>query len=397
MSPMFLNLSIGLKGYDPLQGHQSTPAAIHVQLQAELRRPKCCPHCQGTKLLGKGRYQRVVRHLDCFKEATRLIVHTHRFLCVSCRRSFIPPLPGILPGRHSSEPFREMVYERHHDGVCARTLANHQKLGEATVSRIYQQFTVRKAAERLSLDCPRYLGIDEHTLHKGQRFCTTFCDLKNRRVFDVQPGKSEADLAGFLRKLKGRERVKVVCIDLSSSYRGLVRRYFPNARIVADRFHVVRVVQHHFMQLARQLAANLKHHRGNLAALRKAPERLDQRQRARLDKLFAEHPILKTLHEEMHQLRELMNHKHQTKKKCKEHIRGLLAKIRLLRANQAAPLQTLANTLEDWLEPIACMWRFVRNNGITEGFHRKMKLIQRRAYGFRNFENYRLRVIAQCG
>lgn len=394
---MFLNLSIGLKGYDPLQGHQSTPAAIHVQLQAGLRRPKCCPHCQGTKLLGKGRYQRRVRHLDCFKETTLLIVHTHRFLCASCGRSFIPQLPGILPGRHSSEPFREMVYERHHDGICARTLARSQDLGQATVARIYQQFTKRKAAERLSLDCPRYLGIDEHTLHKGQRFCTTFCDLKNHRVFDIRPGKSEADLVGFLSKLKGRERVKVVCIDLSSSYRSLVRRYFPNARIVADRFHVVRVVQHHFMQLARLLAANLKSHRGNLAALRKAPERLNPRQRSRLDKLFAAHPILKTLHEEMHQLRELMNHKHQTKRKCKEHIRLLLAKIRLLHGNHAAPLRTLAATLEDWIEPIACMWRFARNNGITEGFHRKMKLIQRRAYGFRNFENYRLRVIAQCG
>jgi transposase len=46
------------------------------------------------------------------------------------------------------------------------------------------------------------------------------------------------------------------------------------------------------------------------------------------------------------------------------------------------------------------MRRFIKNNGIkgiTEGFHRKMKLIQRRAYGFRNFNNYRLRVIAQCG
>ncbi len=37
------------------------------------------------------------------------------------------------------------------------------------------------------------------------------------------------------------------------------------------------------------------------------------------------------------------------------------------------------------------MWRFTKNNGITEGFHRKMKLIQRPAYGFRNFQNYRLR------
>ena len=58
---------------------------------------------------------------------------------------------------------------------------------------------------------------------------------------------------------------------------------------------------------------------------------------------------------------------------------------------------TLAKTLSEWTEEIACMWRFTRNNAITEGFHRKMKLIQRRAYGFRSVSNYRLRVIAQCG
>ena len=47
--------------------------------------------------------------------------------------------------------------------------------------------------------------------------------------------------------------------------------------------------------------------------------------------------------------------------------------------------------------PLAAMWRFTKNNGLTEGFHRKMKLIQRRAYGFKSFSNYRLRAIAQCG
>jgi len=43
------------------------------------------------------------------------------------------------------------------------------------------------------------------------------------------------------------------------------------------------------------------------------------------------------------------------------------------------------------------MWRFSRNNGITEGFHTKMEMISRRAFGFRNFHNYRLRVLALCG
>ena len=59
-------------------------------------------------------------------------------------------------------------------------------------------------------------------------------------------------------------------------------------------------------------------------------------------------------------------------------------------------LASLGKTFDLWKEEIACMWRFSKSNGITEGFHRKMKLIQGRAYGFRNFENYRTRVRVLC-
>jgi hypothetical protein len=56
-----------------------------------------------------------------------------------------------------------------------------------------------------------------------------------------------------------------------------------------------------------------------------------------------------------------------------------------------------ASRVRSWLAEIAAMGRFAKSNGITEGSQRKMKLIQRRSYGFRNFQNYRLHVIAQCG
>jgi hypothetical protein len=65
----------------------------------------------------------------------------------------------------------------------------------STVSRIYSQFTERKARERLSLDYPLILGIDEHTLRKKKQFATTFCDLGNPRVSDIVEGKSASDLA----------------------------------------------------------------------------------------------------------------------------------------------------------------------------------------------------------
>jgi transposase len=272
-----------------------------------------------------------------------------------------------------------------------------KKVAPSTVSRIYAQFTARKASQRLSLDCPLILGIDEHTLHKKKQFATTFCDLGNRRVFDIVPGKSASDLEGFVSRLKGREKVKMVCIDLSSAFRSLVRRYFPNAILVADRFHVVRLVLHHFIQLARELAPVAFVRRGIAGLLRKAPEKLAASEKERLETVFKKHPVLRLVHTEMHEFRELLNQKHQTVAKAKKLIPRLLSHIKRYKAEKFAPMQTLAKTLQSWRGEIAAMWRFTKNNGITEGFHRKMKLIQRRAYGFRNFENYRLRVIAACG
>ena len=60
-------------------------------------------------------------------------------------------------------------------------------------------------------------------------------------------------------------------------------------------------------------------------------------------------------------------------------------------------LQQLGRTLDSWKTEIALMWRWSKNNGITEGFHNKMEMISRRAFGFRNFQNYRLRVRVLCG
>ena len=270
MSPMRKNnLRIGLEGYELLQIEQNKQLRMHVELKTK-HEPKKFPYCAADQLHSKGRYERRVRHLACFGHESVLQIRTRRFRCLSCKRSFLPSLPGILPYRHSSEPFRHAIFELHHEGICARSLARSKAIGEATVERIYQQFTVRKAKEPVSLHCPMYLGIDEHTLHKQQRFCTTFCDLKNHRVFEVQPGRSEEDLCRFLSQLKGRDKVRLICIDLSSAYRRLVRKWFPRAKIVADRFHAIRLVYLHCIQIMRAMAPCIKNQRGALSALRKA-------------------------------------------------------------------------------------------------------------------------------
>ena len=200
-----------------------------------------------------------------------------------------------------------------------------------------------------------------------------------------------------MNKLKGREKVKVVCIDMSSTYRSIIHKWFPNAQIVSDRFHVVRIIQHHFMKLCRDAVPTVKSNRKYLRLLRTKPSNLSIKQKQNLKDLFKEYPVLKPIHCQMIRIWNLMLHKRKGKKQCRKLATKLMSYIQQLEYEPMPYLDTLANTLKDWSEEIAAMWRFSKNNGITEGFHRKMKLIQRRAYGFRNFDNYRLRVIAQCG
>lgn len=389
MSPM----NIGIRGYRRIRRESKEKEIISLKLEKE---PRKCFHCGSQRIWSKGKYQRRARHLDTFGRPSELIFELRRMKCRECKRSFVPETPGLRPWRRSTEPWRESIYRDHHEGICASAMARLRKLGSATVSRIYAEFTSRKARERISLQCPKILGIDEHRIAKG-KFATTFCDLKNHRIFDIVAGRSEAELSKFLSQLEGKEKVKVVCIDLSSPYRRLISRYFPRAKIVADRFHVIRLIIHHFMELSRQMAPQIKNHRGLLAALRKRKENLTETDQNRLEKLFLQVPALKPLYEKMHELRHLMNKKHQNKRQCRPLVKKLLNLINQLKESAFPFLTTLADTLHKWSEPLAAMWRFTKNNAITEGFHRKFKLIQRRAFGFKNFFNYRLRVIALCG
>ena len=303
------------KSYRTLEfEHKDRPDGWFLLGLKTKRKTLKCPCCGGGRLRSKGIYRRRARHLLVCGRESRIEVCTQRYRCVDCGRTFVPPMPGIKPGRHSTEPLRQQIARDHHEGICGSALARLSNMGSATIERIYAEFTRRKAAERESLQCPMVLGIDEHTLHKKQRFATTFCDLRNHKVFDIVPGKSEKDLVAFLARLQGREKVKVICIDLSNPYRRLIQRWFPNARIVADRFHVVRLIQHHFLALCREVVDELKEKRGVFSLLRARPENLSARQLLRLEKLFIEHPVLRPIYDQMHRLRALMNQKSKTKK-----------------------------------------------------------------------------------
>jgi transposase len=296
----------------------------------------------------------------------------------------------------ATEPFRRSVFVAHFDGVNRSRLGEREGIGGATVERWSHDFLQREWAQRSGRACPRVLGIDEHFFSKKDGYATTFCDLRRHTIFDVVLGRSEAALDDYLAKLPGKDRVRIVCMDLSSVYRAIVRKHFPNAKIVADRFHVIRLINHHFLACWREIDPSGAKHRGLLSLMRRHRHNLKPDQKAKLEAYFDQFPVLREIYRFKQKLCYLLLKKHRTRKECVPLVNRFLKALHELSQAGLAQLVQLGQTLASWSVEIAMMWRFTRNNGITEGFHTKMEVLQRQAYGFRNFDNYRLRVRIMC-
>ena len=210
-------------------------------------------------------------------------------------------------------------------------------------------------------------------------FATTFCDLGKNKVFDIALGNSVASLHTFPCSLERRDRLRVVCIDMNSAYRNIVRQYIPKGMIVSDRFHVIRLINHHVTALCKMLdeeyfsGRNLR----QLWLMRMCRESFSEAQEQKLRESFRRNPALQAVYDFSQELCELLRICRQSKEQCRELVSRLLAYIDELFRSPFKLMSSLWRTLDSWKEEIVRMFRFSKNNGITEGFHRKMKFIQR--------------------
>lgn len=357
-----------------------------------------CPHCHGTALRVKDSFWRCFRNGIVLDRPSSVRVRCHKFNCMTCGRYFNTRIRGVRPWGRSAESLKRSVFRHCNKGVPVSCVARDFNIGTATVERYYQQ-VIRLENRKIHDACPRILGIDEHRFTRRKGFATTFCDLRKHRVFDITLGRSSSELEGYLSRLNGRNNVKVICMDMNQAYRKIARVWFPKAMIVCDRFHVIRLVNERFRQLFNDMdPERLSYNRRGLMRLMSTQRnRLTPGGSARLAEYFKDRPEAKNIYHFWQNLTDLFRNKHQNASGCRRLIPKLFQFIQLLRISAYDRLRSLGRTLSDWKEEIMRMFRFTFSNGVTEGFHRKMKLIQRRAYGFRNFENYRMRVRVLCG
>ena len=366
-----------------------------THLEAEKKSAmEVCPKCAtpSTSVYD----HRVVSLKDAPVRGTGIVlaVRKRRFSCKPCGRPFTEPIPGVRKGCRTTERFKRAVLWACETFSDLKAVREEFRCSSGFVYRtLYEQLELKRR-QRL-YPWPRVVGIDEHffrhhPLYGHREFVSVLVDFGGRRLMEVVHGKSSADLRAALDYIPGRFGVRYVVMDMSDGYRSFVREFFPKAELVADKFHVLRLLSG-AINRRRKLITGDKRNLPVRRLLLRSAFNLHHGQRWLLNRWLQLYPELN----EVYRVKEAMHSLYR--------IRGFLragqALTRLtdeLARSRLPELKTLRRTLMRWRMEILTYFATGLTNGRTEGFNNKAKLVKRRAYGYRSFRNYRLRLLNAC-
>ncbi len=325
--------------------------------------------------------------------AVRLRIKKRRFYCKTCRKPFTEPVQGIGKSKRTTYRYqREVLWASENFSDLKKVRKAYRCSSGFIYKTLFTQLELNRRS-KINYPWPKTIGIDEHffTRRRGRaEFVTVFTDHNNKRLREVAFGKSKGELYHQVQDIPGRENVQHVTLDMSDSYRSFVKEFFPNAEMIADKFHVLRLLTPAINKTRVQITGD-KRKLPLRWLLLKSRHKLKYFERDALDRWLIDYPELK----ELYWAREAMFTFYRTKGFNKA-SHALTKLTDHLAHSKIKAIKRLRRTLLSWRTEILNYFKTRLTNARTEGFNNVAKLVQKRAYGYKNFENYRLRLLNAC-
>lgn len=352
-----------------------------------------CPRCATqSKSVCDHRSVRV-RDAPVREMGVWLVIRKRRFSCRPCGRPFTEPVAGIRKGYRTTERYRRsLLWACEAFSDLSRVRRTYRCSSGYLYNALYTQLELER--RRRLYPWPKVIGIDEHFFRRGRggfrNFVTMVVDFKNRKLKEVVEGKTTGELEAALGYIEGRENVEYVAMDMCDPYRNFARNFFPNARLVADKFHVLRLLTPHINRRRKMITGDRRSAVIRRLLLRNRRS-LDHTARWAVQSWLLDHPELRELYEYKEAL-----HSFYRIRGAQRAADALTALTDRMASSSLPEIQTLRRTLMRWRREVLTYFRCGITNGRTEGFNNKAKLVKRRAYGYRSFRNYRLRLLNAC-
>lgn len=371
------------------------PTARVIEVLAE-KQPKreYCPRCATGSGVGYDRRSVRLKDENFRGYRVRLVVRKRRLWCQPCGKPFTEPLPGVRKGfRHTERYGRAALRACELYVDLTRVRRDIRCSAGWLYTALYRHLDLEHRKRRS--DWPAVIGLDEHSFGRRKPLCprdfvSMVVDVRGRRLFELVDGRTIDKLETSLAHIHGAENVRLVALDMSDAYKGFAKRTFPNARLVADKFHVLRLLNPALTQRRVEITGDIRSMAIRRLLLRNGHS-LDFWMKLDVQRFLDAHPALR----EVYLAKEALHRFYRTRgiDRATRALDGLLGR---LKASQLPELATLRRTLSKWRVEVLAYFDTGLTNAITEGFNLKAKLVKRRAFGYRSFRNYRLRLLNAC-
>lgn len=280
--------------------------------------------------------------------------------------------------------------------MTIKDVAQHLGVSWDIIKDIQKQ-DLRHRFRRLKFKQLRQIAIDEICIGRGHRYLTIVLDLESGAVVHVGQGKGGDALTAFWRRLRrSGAKVEAVATDMSPAYIEAVAQKLPNATLVFDRFHVLKLFNDKLSDLRRQLyhqatVADRRVLKGVRWLLLKRPEHLDpaRGERERLEEALRLNEPLATAYYLKEELGEFWEQADE-----EEATAFLLDWLAQAEASGIPILVGLAKTLRKHALGLLAWYDYPISTGPLEGTNNKIKTMQRQAYGYRDEEFFKLKIYA---
>jgi len=393
MSTSLLYHGFGLKDHHYLRSEYVTGQIIFTVQQD--RWSLRCPVCNARDLILRGSHDRQWRSLPIGSKPTVVKMAVQRVQCGRCAITRRVEVPFAERRRTYTRAFERYALElsRH---MTIFDVAKHLKVGWDLIKDIQKRFLKKRFANP-KLKNLQVIAIDEISIGKGHQYLSVVLNLSTGAVVFVGDGRGVDALKPFWRRLKAsKAAVKAVAIDMSPAYISAVENNLPQATIVFDHFHVIKMFNDKLADLRRQLQAEAEEShkqvlKGTRWLLLKNPENLnpDKDEHQRLQEALNLNQPLATAYYMKEELRQLWNQT--TKKKARKVLSSWIARAK---ASKIKILLQLANSLLDHADGILAYYDYPISTGPLEGTNNKIKTLQRQAYGFRDRLFFKLKIYA---
>ena len=373
----------------------------HIEIRAELDYPApACPHCQGKMIKYDFQRPSTIPILDVQGMATVLKLRKRRVQCKVCRRVSVAKTSLVKKNCQISQPvwakITQLLIEKQTNTDIARRL----HVSVSTVQRQLNAFSLKENFETL----PEILSWDEFARNKG-KLAFIAQDFKTKKIIALLENNRQTTIKKHFYKYsrQAREAVKIVTVDMSGAYIPIIRKLFPKAEIVLDRFHIVQHLARAMMTTRIAIMKAFDKKALPYRAMKNHWKILQKDSRKLSDKAFYSRTFRQTLtpreivHKTLafspelryyYELYQLLLFHFQEKR--------VEAFFGLLHNNLGTVNASFARVFRTFLKHETYITNALKHpysNASLEATNKLIKDIKRQAFGFRNFKNFRTKIL----